>query len=288
MIGGMNAMIKCTWGQTAREDINHAKEPLFLRNGCCEFPEHILYRIHQRGCFVKETRWVSVPIVDAQTSRVLSVVHVAQLSIGRIEMVSSTWSIEIEQKPLYFLKDGTSYTEYQKCMRDEETLKGWWESPKKCGEIESKDAQMHRTLGVIFGHDQIPDPHSLSPNNTYLMYRGPYIKLRIPVYTKVKEQWTKKRKEVLYKYSHIRTLFKFAAFYRVQNAPVVYKFGGYHVFARSGRRLVGNPWFNHIPNSQYVLGVPFEDNFGRPFPQCPRFWHWQYDEVVGWRSRPID
>jgi hypothetical protein len=286
-------MFICSWGPSSRQRGNHAEETIYVENECCIFPEQILYRIKKQENFVKEIKMISLPVVDieeddARGHKFLPVLPGAQVSVMRIRSISPTWKIEEKVGNLYFLQDGTPYSEYLEHMRDEELLKAWWgSSPSLCTKFEELDARLQETYGVTFGKDRIPIPSSLSHNNVYLTYRGPSIKLLFPVYKKIREESGNERREVLYKFSHMRTLFKFAAFYRVLDVPAVYKYGGHHTFTRSGRRFVGNPWFNSIGH-EYILGVPFEDIFGQRFPQCPKFWNWQYHHGRGWSSHPIE
>ena len=280
-------VLKCTWGHSATTSLNHSEEAIFLENECCTFLDQVLYRIEKQGCFLKEIRWMTLPIVCASGNGVLSELHVAQVSVGRLVEVSPTWTIEEEVVKVFFLKDGTPYEEYQKSMRDEEKLKSWWLSPERCQEMEDKDVLLQTRYGITYGKHRIPIPKTLSPNNAYLVYRGPCIKMYVPVYKKIRELWSKERKEIIYRFSHVRVLVKFAAFYRIQDAPAVYKYGGHHVFARSGRRFVGNPWFNTVGN-ECILGAPFDEIRGQVHPQCPKFWNWQYHDSIGWSSFPME
>lgn len=270
---------------TCRAQVSELEEPLFVREESCIFPEHVLYRIRKQDRCIKSIRWINLPVVDASStgsSRLLAEISVAELVLVKVHRTSS---VVEQEETRYFMEDGTSLIEYQKSMR-EESMKRWWESSEMCRVEEDKDTAMHsRLCDVKFRGNTLPDPNTISVNNTHLVYRGPCRTFCVPVYKKV--AGSRMREEILYKHSHTRVLFKFEAFFRIKENPVVYKYGGDHVFYKSGRRLVGNPWFNTVPN-EYILGVPFDGKHGQHPPRCPRFWYWYRDDVKGWSSIPID
>ncbi len=270
---------------------------IYIDDEMVQFPENIMYMVSLHGptSCIQDITWIKSSIFadKAQDSKPSSdkeplfdrigSVNVAKVKVGEYDSLTED-SDAVEDERWYVLGDGTPFHDYQKCMRNEDEMKDWWTSNNTCREMEKKDMRYYKSLGVRFTADHIPTPESLSRKDIGVVYRGEPTKYYVPVYSKSQDN----RALGCFLYRHIwtRTLLKYRAYYRIisDDDREMYMYGGYHVYFRSGRRLIGNPWHNRIPN-QYVLGIPYGDgDLQKPWS----LWQWYFDRTSNkWVNIPF-
>ena len=247
-----------------------------------KFSDTMQYRISRMypGYSVHKTVWDEVPIYTEEQAGLYdlsSKVLVAKFKLIKREKRTETLSVETPlDQPLWFLPDGTPFIQYQKGMEAEHRMSEWWTSPEKCEQVEAMDAAagLRQDLDV---RQQITAESLLTDG--YVQYRDKPVAYFVPVYTKIHEN--KESGQIVYKHSWTRTLFKFKAYYQISDR--LYRAGDEHVFYRSGRRLMGNPWFNKVSND-IILGPPWNE-YEAVTP--PKFWQWERTGDGRWSSIPF-
>ena len=258
-----------------------AHGPIFAETPV-KFSDSVEYRISRMypGYSVQRIVWDEVLLYTEEQGGLYDLsakLLVAKVKLIKREQRSETLSVETPlDQPLWFLPDGTPFRQYQEGMEGDHRMSEWWTSPEKCEELEAVDAAAGLRKDVDV-HRQITSESLLTDG--YVQYRGRPLSYFVPVYEKIDEN--KESGQIVYKHSWTRTLFKFKPYYQVQDR--LYRPGDEHVFYRSGRRLMGNPWFNKVSND-IILGPPWNEHEA---VTPPKFWHWERTGDGRWSSIPI-